>query len=227
MQRHHIPHLRQHRNDDGFHRWNREAGFRSHRRRLRSRPGHLRCRRRGRDKDHRAWERNRRRHLCRQSIANRRQHPHHGPAPISFDLGNTFRNGILKLDSVFGSELLDIRVSVSPKYWNTNNWDTDLADSCTSPSASAIALGNCIAPPASTAVSAANVAIVPADHRPTGAVALVGGVGTIVLANPSPLATGSSDVVLTLGSGLVSPNSYEPNAAAFVGGTATSWQFAR
>ena len=141
---------------------------------------------------------------------------------LAFSSANPFRYGVLKLDSAFGSELLDVRIPVSVKYWNTNKWDTHAADSCTSLPASSIALGNYIAPPAGTAVSAANMGIAPTDHRPAGTVALVGGVGTIVLVKPGPVATGTFDVVVNLGTGLVSPNSCEPIAAAFVGGTGTS-----
>jgi MSHA biogenesis protein MshQ len=135
------------------------------------------------------------------------------------------RHGRLRLQNAYGSELLPIRVPLQAEYWNTNRWERNPDDSCTTLPSNAIALGNYLTPPAGTAVSAANMGVAPVDHRPAGPVTLANGSATIVLAPPVPVATGSFDVVLNLGTGLVSPNSCEPATAVFGGGTASSLSY--
>lgn len=140
---------------------------------------------------------------------------------IAFNSGKQMRYGRLRLLGAYGSELLDIRLPVRAEYYaGPGSWPVNSLDNCTSLPGSSIALGNYIAPPAGTAVSAANMGVAPTDHRPAGAINLSAGSGTIVLAKPSPVATGTFDVVLNLGTGVVSPNSCV--TGAFAGGAVTS-----
>jgi hypothetical protein len=139
-------------------------------------------------------------------------------APISV------RFGRLRLSGAYGSELLDVRLPVRAEYYaGAGSWSRNVADNCTLLPRASIALGNYLPPPSGTAVSAANMGIAPADHRPVSDVGITGGLGTIVLSKPSPAATGSFDVVLNLGTGIVSPNSCV--TGTFVGGTAASLSF--
>ncbi len=136
-------------------------------------------------------------------------------APISA------RYGRLRLLNAYGSELLDIRVPVRAEYFtSTNTWSLNSADNCTVVPSSSIALGNHLPPPAGTSVSATNMGVAPTDHRPVSNLTLTGGSGTIVLSKPNPVATGSFDMVLNLGTGIVSPNSCA--TGTFAGGTAAS-----
>jgi hypothetical protein len=142
--------------------------------------------------------------------------------PLSFDSGNAFRYGVLKLGNAYGSELLDIRVPVQAQYVVSAGppavFAVNSSDSCTSIPASAIALGNYIAP-----VSTLNMGIAPTDHRPAAAITLSNGSGTILMTKPNPAATGSFDMVLNLGTGVTSAGnkSCEPVVfdGSFVGGT--------
>jgi MSHA biogenesis protein MshQ len=146
--------------------------------------------------------------------------------PESAQLGaaQTVRFGHLRLLNAYGSELLDIRLPVRAEYYTgTNFWTLNSSDNCTVVPRSSIALGNYLPPPAGTAVSATNMGVAPTDHRPASDIVLAGGSATIVLAKPSPAATGSLDVVLNLGTGIVSPNSCA--TGAFAGGTAASLQY--
>lgn len=92
------------------------------------------------------------------------------------------RFGRLRLLNAYGSELLPIRAPVRAEYFNGTTWALNAADSCTSLAANAIALSGGIS--ANTSASA---------------VALSGGSGTLILAKPSPVATGSVDVAANLG----------------------------
>ena len=130
------------------------------------------------------------------------------------------RFGRLTTKNVLGSELLDIRLPLLAEYFNGTSWALNADDACTVVPTSSIALGNYLAPPAGTAVSATNMGVAPTDHRPVSDITLAGGSGTIVLAKPNPVATGTFDVVLNLGTGIVSPNSCA--TGTFAGGTAAS-----
>lgn len=92
------------------------------------------------------------------------------------------RSGRLRLLNAYGSELLPLRVPVRAEYFNGTTWALNAADSCTSLLASAFALSGGIAANTSAA-----------------AVALSGGSGTLTLAKPSPVATGSVDAAANLG----------------------------
>ena len=132
------------------------------------------------------------------------------------------RFGQLKLQSAYGSELLDIRLPVRAEYYaGANGWTLNAQDGCTSLPSSAIALGNYLAPPAGTGVSTANMGVA---HRPASAITLNNGMWAIMLAKPNPSATGSFDVVLNLGNGVTNAGSKSCEPAAFdatyVGGTA-------
>ncbi len=130
------------------------------------------------------------------------------------------RFGRLTTRNALGSELLDIRLPVRAEYFNATTWTLNADDACTVVPTSSIALGNYLAPPTGTAVSATNMGVAPTDHRPGSNITLAGGSGTIVLAKPNPVATGTFDVVLNLGTGIVSPNSCA--TGTFGGGTAAS-----
>lgn len=92
------------------------------------------------------------------------------------------RNGRLRLDNAYGSELLPLRVPVRAEYHSGTRWLANTADSCTSVPAGAIALSGGIA--ANTSASS---------------VTLASGVGTLTLAKPSPSATGIVDLAVNLG----------------------------
>lgn len=92
------------------------------------------------------------------------------------------RNGRLRLENAYGSELLPLRVPVRAEYYNGTRWLANTADSCTSVPIAAVALSGGIS--ANTSASA---------------VTLSGGTGTLTLAKPSPTATGYVDLALNLG----------------------------
>lgn len=92
------------------------------------------------------------------------------------------RSGRLRLLNAYGSELLPLRLPVRAEYFNGTTWALNAADSCTSLPGSAFGLSGGIAANTSAA-----------------AVALSGGSGSLTLAKPSPVATGSVDVAANLG----------------------------
>ncbi len=95
----------------------------------------------------------------------------------------TVRNGRLRLANAYGSELLPLRVPVVAEYYGSNSrWITNPDDSCTTLPAAAVALSGGIH-----------------DKTSASAVTIIGGVGTLTLAKPSPVATGHVDVALNLG----------------------------
>jgi len=113
-------------------------------------------------------------------------------ALLSFDSGNAFRYGVLKLDNAYGSELLPLRVPLKAMYWNTTGWLTNTADSCTvlPNQRSNLAIGNWAG-----TLTALNY---DSTRVPNAALALVGGLGTIVLAAPAAGTRGSVDLALNL-----------------------------
>ena len=100
------------------------------------------------------------------------------------------RSGRLRLSNAFGSEKAPLQLAVQAQYWSGNAWVANGADSCTAVPAAAVARSNYL------------------DGRGTagatwttnpGAIAIVGGAGTLTLSAPNPAATGSVDLALNLG----------------------------
>lgn len=93
------------------------------------------------------------------------------------------RYGRLRLLNAYGSELLPLRLPLRAEYFNGTSWALNTLDNCTSLPDNVIALSGGI----SANTSAAAVA------------SLNAGRGTLTLAKPGPVATGSVDVALNLG----------------------------
>lgn len=91
------------------------------------------------------------------------------------------RFGRLRLFNAFGSEKSDLAMPVQAQYWGGNSWVLNSADGCANLPANAF---NLVGAPTGTSASA---------------VLLTGGVGTLTLTKPSPVATGSFDVAANLG----------------------------
>lgn len=120
------------------------------------------------------------------------------------------RSGVLRLSNAYGSDLLDVRVPLAALYWTGSAWATNTLDSCTTIPDTAIALGdyggalgaaNMGTTGGKCVCSAGSCTPAPCDHRPA-ATALAGGVGNIVLKQPSPAGAGSLDLALDLGTGV-------------------------
>jgi MSHA biogenesis protein MshQ len=103
-------------------------------------------------------------------------------APIGFDSGNAFRYGRLRISNAFGSEKSPLPMPVQTHYWSGSSWVLNGADSCTSVPANGFFLTGGIS--ANTSASA---------------VTITGGTGTLTLAAPAPVVTGSVDVAANLG----------------------------
>ena len=98
-----------------------------------------------------------------------------------------YRYGRLRLLNAYGSELLPLRVPVRVEYFNGTTWALNTADNCTGlPPANTIALSGGISGNTSASASAP---------------AVIAGSGTLILAKPSPVATGSVDIATNLGAG--------------------------
>lgn len=113
-------------------------------------------------------------------------------APLTFDSGNAFRYGILKLDGAYGSEVLPLRVPLRAMYWSGTAWVTNAADSCTTlpNQRNNLAIGN-----QQGTLTAANY---DSSKVPSAALTLSSGLGTIVLAAPNAGTAGSADIALNL-----------------------------
>lgn len=61
---------------------------------------------------------------------------------ISFDQGNEFRYGQLKLGSAYGSELVALAVPVETQYWNGTSFITNSDDQCTTLPTSSLSFAN-------------------------------------------------------------------------------------
>ena len=102
------------------------------------------------------------------------------------------RSGRLWLSNVFGSEKTALQLPVQAQYWTGRAWVLNSADSCTSvPATSVVRSGYLNYQGSATA----------AWTTTPGALAILGGNGTISLSAPSPAgSTGSVDLALNLGS---------------------------
>ncbi len=92
------------------------------------------------------------------------------------------RYGRLRLSNVFGSEKASLSMPLQAQFWTGKSWLLNNLDSCTTLAANNFFLSGGIA--ANTAASA---------------VTLAGGKADVVLAKPTPTATGSVDVAINLG----------------------------
>jgi MSHA biogenesis protein MshQ len=101
------------------------------------------------------------------------------------------RQGRLRLFNAFGSEQANLSMPVQAEYWTGNSWVLNSADSFTVIPAGSIALSGYLG-----TLSAANLG---ASH--IAGTTLANGQGSIVLAMPSPTATGSVDLAINLGVG--------------------------
>lgn len=106
---------------------------------------------------------------------------------IPFDAGNEMRYGRLELSNAYGSELLDLKMPISAKYYSGGRFVANGQDHCTL--LSSVTLSN-----PSGQLSASNM---PASHAGIAGV-LQGGKGNILLQKPTPVATGHLDVTLGL-----------------------------
>lgn len=61
---------------------------------------------------------------------------------ISFDAGNEFRYGQLRLGSAYGNELLPLAVPVETQHWNGTSFVTNAADQCTALPTSSLSLAS-------------------------------------------------------------------------------------
>lgn len=105
------------------------------------------------------------------------------PSAVEVQTATTsLKYGQLRLANAFGSEKSALGMPVRAEYWSGKSWVINNADGCTSIPSNAFALSGSLA-----------------GNTSASAVALVNGIGTLVLAKPSPTATGSVDVAVNLG----------------------------
>lgn len=116
---------------------------------------------------------------------------------IAFSAGKDSRFGRLVLGSAHGSAKLGLAVPVEAQYWSGQVWRRNTPDSCTSISASTIAMGNYKGSLNSTNMPAGNL---------SAPGALAAGYGTLSLAKPTDGATGSVDLSINLGAVAAAPN---------------------
>lgn len=123
---------------------------------------------------------------------------------MAFGTGKTQRFGVLRLDNAYGSELLAIRVPVRALYCNaitgTNctEWRTNTDDTCTRFTSSDASLPNYQGLNATNfPLTRWSASLSRTDPIGTGT-GVTPGQGVIVLNPPSPTATGSVDLLLTV-----------------------------
>src|SRR6185369_10925183 len=61
---------------------------------------------------------------------------------IAFDSGSSFRYGMLKLASAYGSEMNNLPVALEAQYWNGSAFVTNAADQCTTLASGIVAMCN-------------------------------------------------------------------------------------
>ncbi|MEO8153964.1 MAG: DUF6701 domain-containing protein [Rhizobacter sp.] len=109
-------------------------------------------------------------------------------ASIAFDMGNEFRFGVLKLNSAYGSELINMAVPLELQYWNGSAFATNAADQCSTLSAGSLALGT----------YRGNLAA--CETAPGSAsVAFTNGRGILRMLPPGSGNSGSADLTINLG----------------------------
>jgi MSHA biogenesis protein MshQ len=100
------------------------------------------------------------------------------------------RSGRLRFSNAFGSEKSSLNLPVQTQYWSGKSWIKSDGDGCTSVLASAVALSgytNAKGGSGTWTTSASPIT-------------MVNGAGTLSLSAPSPVATGTVNVALNLGS---------------------------
>lgn len=102
------------------------------------------------------------------------------------------RHGRLRLFNAIGSEDSDLSMPLRAEYWSGNSWVINSADSFTTVPAASVALSGYT----DTLSDPANFG---AGH--VAGATLAGGQGSVVLAKPSPTATGGVDLAINLGTG--------------------------
>ena len=118
-----------------------------------------------------------------------------------------FRYGRIRMQNVYGSELLALPLPLEAQYWTGNSYVTNLADSCTVVNATALAMGNY-----QKQLNACETQISPA-----GNVTLVAGKLPFpgwVLSKPGLNNGGSVDLVLNLGTSPAGKNCVSPGESA-------------
>ena len=127
------------------------------------------------------------------------------------------RSGILRLQNVYGSELLALPVPVEAKFWNGTSYIRNQQDSCTIVPSSSISMGN----------YRNNLAACETQLGYSGASStLTNGVSrTLRLTRPGSGNNGTVDLTLNLGSVSASPNDKTCTSAAETSATASglSW----
>ncbi len=107
------------------------------------------------------------------------------------------RNGRLRLSNAFGSEKSDLTMAVQAQYWSGQSWILSSDDTCTGTvltaagGKDAVALSGYISTLSSTNFGISHI---------SGFTANGGGQWKLMLTKPSPVATGSADVCVDLGS---------------------------
>jgi MSHA biogenesis protein MshQ len=109
-------------------------------------------------------------------------------SPIAFDAGGTFRYGVLKLASAYGSELNNLPIAVQAQVWNGSAFVTHDADHCTTLASTAVAMDNY-----QRQLAACETAIAPVSLK------LASGRGFFTLTRPGAGNHGSADLALQLG----------------------------
>lgn len=111
---------------------------------------------------------------------------------IAFNNGKPMRFGQLALGNALGSEVLDLPIPIYTQYWNGTSFVTNTLDSCTTITASNIALSNYQGSITSGNLGISHISISGAFNA---------GIGTLKLTKPSPTPTtnGSVDLCVDLG----------------------------
>jgi MSHA biogenesis protein MshQ len=100
------------------------------------------------------------------------------------------RSGRLRFSNAFGSEMAALNLPVQTQYWSGKSWIKSDGDGCTSVLASAVALSGYTNAKGSSGTWTTSAS----------PITMVNGAGTLSLSAPSPVATGTVNVALNLGS---------------------------
>lgn len=101
------------------------------------------------------------------------------------------RSGRLRLSSAWGSEKTALQIAAQAQYWSGKAWILNSADNCTVVPAAAASKSNPI-----DSKGAASSAL----NNTMSALTLAGGQANLTVSSASPVATGSMDIALNLGS---------------------------
>ncbi|MGH8753275.1 MAG: DUF6701 domain-containing protein, partial [Burkholderiales bacterium] len=109
---------------------------------------------------------------------------------IAFSSGKPMRFGQLALGNALGSEVLNLPIPIQTQYWNGTSFVTNTLDSCTTITASNIALSNYQGALTSGNLPSGNISISGAFNA---------GIGNLKLTKPSSAVNGSVDLCVDLG----------------------------